>query len=1013
MCVMTFSVFQADASVSAKQHFRLLTDEENTGNYYTEAIGKINKRIISLVSLNDRDGLLNLADSLRLAIDNEVTDSATKAEYYYYIGVCYLLTDRYTEAISDLKQSVSLKKALEKVDDNYLKAIYNIGISYNYLGDYIQVSNYMLDYIDLANNNGDSADRQIAAAYSALIGAAVECKDFENFTEYANRIQGVLSSNRNAITGDELIRLYINIGVGFIRMGDYSKSRVYLEQAESLFRNSRKEADADYINLINSLAVTYSYLGLPEKEEEYYRKGIEFALKENSFLGFNMVNSYAIKLGNSGNADRGEKLLAQMVERAGHWYGTDSRYYIEVLNNYAIYLLSYKKDIENAIRFFRICTAYLDKNKEDSGLRFPVMNGYAKALYNGGQPEKALEKIQELLFPGSDTREDEGLWINPSPETLNADKSVLTTLMLKYEILRNMYSSSEDTEILIAAANTSELIVFVVDNLRINISEEESRLILSDRYRDAYLRTIQDFELCYRITGEEEYLEKAFTYSEKSKVAGLLAATRELNAIQLNIPETTAQFEKQLQREIGFYNARIAAENEKSNPDMAAVNLWKEKLLQTISVRDSLVLTFRRDYPGYFTMKYDTHTPDMNDIPSVIGRNYNYLSYVISDNMLYIFVVNRRHKELLSFHTDSLFAEKIAEFQNLLSSAELHTDARLKFENYNLLGHHLYKALIEPVEKYLISDNLLISPDNLLSYLPFETLLTSVYTGNEILYRKLKYLMNNYNISYSYSATFLQEVLTRQYRNSHSLVAFAPVYKKALHLDSIMSLRQSVNRVFYDLPYARQEAQYISGLSGGSVYLNDEARESVFKKTAGEYDIIHLAMHTFLNDVNPMNSAMIFMQDADPSEDGLLHTYEVYGIQLKALMVVLSSCNTGTGKLSRGEGILSLARGFLYSGSQSVVMSMWDIDDKSGTDIMKSFYDNLSKGMSKSAALRKARSQYLKNASQLKSHPYFWSSLVVYGANDPVFSSKRKILLLIPLLLIISVTAYFLYRRYS
>ena len=69
-------------------------------------------------------------------------------------------------------------------------------------------------------------------------------------------------------------------------------------------------------------------------------------------------------------------------------------------------------------------------------------------------------------------------------------------------------------------------------------------------------------------------------------------------------------------------------------------------------------------------------------------------------------------------------------------------------------------------------------------------------------------------------------------------------------------------------------------------------------------------------------------------------------------MVVLSSCNTGTGLLYSGEGILSLARGFIYSGSQSVVMSMWEIEDKSGTDIVELFYKNIRKGYSKSVALK-------------------------------------------------------------
>ena len=113
--------------------------------------------------------------------------------------------------------------------------------------------------------------------------------------------------------------------------------------------------------------------------------------------------------------------------------------------------------------------------------------------------------------------------------------------------------------------------------------------------------------------------------------------------------------------------------------------------------------------------------------------------------------------------------------------------------------------------------------------------------------------------------------------------------------------------------------------------------ESVYKTESGKYDIIHLAMHTVLNDKDPMHSTLIFSQGNDTIEDGFLKTYEVYGIPLKAKMVVLSSCNTGTGLLYSGEGILSLARGFIYSGSQSVVMSMWEIEDRSGTEIVKMF----------------------------------------------------------------------------
>ena len=127
-----------------------------------------------------------------------------------------------------------------------------------------------------------------------------------------------------------------------------------------------------------------------------------------------------------------------------------------------------------------------------------------------------------------------------------------------------------------------------------------------------------------------------------------------------------------------------------------------------------------------------------------------------------------------------------------------------------------------------------------------------------------------------------------------------------------------------------------------------------YKSEQGKTNIIHLAMHTALNDKIPMHSKMIFYPDKDSIEDGYLNTYEVYGIPLKAKMVVLSSCNTGLGELHSGEGILSLARGFIYSGSQSVLLSLWEVEDRSGAEIVRNFYRELKKGETKSECPQKS-----------------------------------------------------------
>jgi CHAT domain-containing protein len=156
---------------------------------------------------------------------------------------------------------------------------------------------------------------------------------------------------------------------------------------------------------------------------------------------------------------------------------------------------------------------------------------------------------------------------------------------------------------------------------------------------------------------------------------------------------------------------------------------------------------------------------------------------------------------------------------------------------------------------------------------------------------------------------------------------------------------------------------------------------------------------------------MVFASSPGSSEDGLLNTYEVYNVPLKARMVVLSSCNTGSGKITSGEGIQSLARGFISSGGKSVIMSMWEVEDYAGSEVIKLFYKNIIRGNTKSQALRKARLSFLRNADQQRSHPYYWSTLVVYGDDAPLYYSKTRLAsAIISLCVVLSFLIFIFYR---
>jgi CHAT domain-containing protein len=271
-------------------------------------------------------------------------------------------------------------------------------------------------------------------------------------------------------------------------------------------------------------------------------------------------------------------------------------------------------------------------------------------------------------------------------------------------------------------------------------------------------------------------------------------------------------------------------------------------------------------------------------------------------------------------------------------------------------------------------------------------------------------MVDSYDITYAYSGTLLSETkkVSRKLRNS--ALVFAPEYRGDIYVDSIMVSRQLSGEMLDRIPGAREEAINVNRILGGDLFLDVDATESRFKERASEGDVIHLAMHTLLNDAEPMYSKMVFYLDDDGPNDGKLNTYEVYNIPLNAKMVVLSSCNTGSGYLQSGEGVMSLARGFFYSGSPAVVMSLWEVDDRSGSQIVGKFYSNLQKGYSKSKSLRRARITYLKEADQMRSHPYFWCTTVIMGDDSPIFYSRVRIGMIILLGIALILGIYFRQR---
>jgi len=308
-------------------------------------------------------------------------------------------------------------------------------------------------------------------------------------------------------------------------------------------------------------------------------------------------------------------------------------------------------------------------------------------------------------------------------------------------------------------------------------------------------------------------------------------------------------------------------------------------------------------------------------------------------------------------------------------------DPTAAYRNYTAVAHWFYKNLVAPALQDQSLENLIVITDGALGHLPFEAFLTK-YNQRKTNYNELDYLINQYNISYSYSATLWKENLKMPKKvNNQQLLACASDYKTPdSSLLDIRSLYEFKIRSSLEvLPSAREEVQTLSKYFSGLFLTGATSTEANFKKNAVDYSVIHLAIHGILHRRQPILSSLAFTENNDTLENNFLQAYEIAHLKLNADLVVLSSCETGYGEFEQGEGILSLARSFMYAGTPSLIVSLWQVNDQSTSFIMQRLYTYLSQGYSKDRALSQAKLDYIKEAQDFAAHPAFWSAFIQLG----------------------------------
>jgi CHAT domain-containing protein/outer membrane biosynthesis protein TonB/Tfp pilus assembly protein PilF len=494
------------------------------------------------------------------------------------------------------------------------------------------------------------------------------------------------------------------------------------------------------------------------------------------------------------------------------------------------------------------------------------------------------------------------------------------------------------------------------------------------------------------------YDSQALRIVEKLKAAEFENTLSRINVDSFSdLPQELLIKEKSLKLSLRKLNSRLAEELSKVNPDQAHIKKLlderRAKEEQFTKLKDRLV----KEYPSYADLRYPRPISVHQLQKSIVRPDEALLVYMVTRGATYLFAIDKQR-----FHVHSInYASKDMRRDIDALMKPLHrADTQSSWDPS--IAYRIYSKIISPVEYFLAAKKaVVVVPHGPLTSLPFEILVSSQSHAEKRFWSasdKPTYLVEKYAFAYAPSASVLAHLRTRKHEKQPgwSMVAFGDaVYsdpsKGKEHNPGAEKLlaalggseRGSRGPDLRSLPGTKREISEIVKIVGGptQVYLGDQATETLFKKAdLSRYGYVHLATHGVVltgSGKGQQQPAIVFSLFGDKENDGFLQLGEVFGLKLNADLVVLSSClSSGKPYSKDASGFMALSRGFLFAGSDSVVLSMWQVNDESTAKLFIEMYRNLKDG-SKAEALRQAQLSLIGDSTTC--HPYYWAPFVLVG----------------------------------
>ncbi len=631
---------------------------------------------------------------------------------------------------------------------------------------------------------------------------------------------------------------------------------------------------------------------------------------------------------------------------------------------------------------------YLSKALEENSKWFGNGKSISNGLivkYKAGIADKnkdyksALRYYQQALIQFDNNFNETDSSKNPEEfSNVYSYINLFNTLAAKADVFENIYGHEKKIIHLLNALSTYKTAFKLADFVEKTYDSDEARLFLGKIKYTVHSRPIDISLHLYELTKDKKYMEAAWNFDQRNK-ASLLSLNLQENEWKEKLSNSNELLQQEASIKKSITRTLLKIQNNADSTQLPELyNYNRDKEIELGKIQDKINAS-----PEMKSISQLKRVPGISALQQQLDGSSAIISYHLSDAKILIFCLTAGSINYAHTVLNEEVINNIIQFRTALQN----TNAGEKYQGADA-AKYLFQQLLNPVIAHLPGiTNLIIIPDDELHYLPFDAL----QDEND------QYLLENFSIQYLYSASLFQK--SNKSINYSSILGFAPFASKGKNDSNGIDLKR--------LTYSKEEIEQ----QIGKLFFDASASKKNFLDYSNKYAVIHLATHAAVNNIEPNRSYIAFYPD---SSDYLLYAPEIYNLDLDSTqLVILSACETGTGQLVKGEGLMSLSRAFSYAGCSNIIASLWKAEDKTTSFITKQLYRYLNKGYSKTKALQKAKLDLLNDKAispSLKS-PNYWSHLVFIGDYEANTKSTIPIWLIMSACLFIAGILLILQRK--